>query len=43
MSKNKPSKPMSKKKFRNFADWLIGNKSWKEAFGTEIPRPTNKL
>lgn len=35
--------PMSKKDFKNFADWLIGEKSWKQAFGYDMPKPTNKL
>ena len=36
-------KKMSKKEFDNFVQWLIGKKSWKEAFGQEMPKPTSKL
>jgi hypothetical protein len=36
-------KKMSKKEFDNFAQWLLGKKTWKEAFGKDLPKPTKML
>jgi hypothetical protein len=31
------------KEFDNFVQWLLGNKTWKEAFGQDMPKPTKTI